>query len=247
MISSEDIKKILIEWQERKLPQIIERDLKVNLYPTEIVTLTGVRRAGKTFLLYFIIKELLKRFSKDQILYLNFEHELMPVIDAKEIRKFFQVHAELFKGKIKFVLFDEIQRVNNWELLLRRLYDEKRYFIFVTGSSSELRPKQIASSLRGRTINYTVFPLAFCEFLRFKNYKFNEKKILLETYKGEFLKLLREFVLFGGFPDVVIKDSTFEKRKLIFFYFDIILFRDIIEKYEVRNSKLLENFRNNLF
>ena len=228
MISNEDIKKILIEWQERKLPQIIERDLKVNLYPTEIVTLTGVRRAGKTFLLYFIIKELLKRFSKDQILYLNFEHELMPVIDAKEIRKFFQVHAELFKGKIKFVLFDEIQRVNNWELLLRRLYDEKRYSIFVTGSSSELRPKQIASSLRGRTINYTVFPLAFREFLRFKNYKFDEKKILLETYKGKFLKLLREFVLFGGFPDVVIKDSTFEKRKLIFSYFDTILLRDII-------------------
>ena len=96
---------------------------------TEIITLTGVRRAGKTFLLYFIIKRLLKKFNREQILYLNFEHELMPAIDARHVRKFFQIHSELHKEEIKFILLDEIQRVRNWQLLLRRLYDEKKYHI----------------------------------------------------------------------------------------------------------------------
>ena len=91
MISREDIKKILVEWEEKELPSIIERDVSINLYPTEIITLTGVRRAGKTFLLYFIIKKLLKKFNREQILYLNFEHELMPVIDARHVRKLSEI------------------------------------------------------------------------------------------------------------------------------------------------------------
>ena len=64
MVSEEDIKKVLLEWEERRLPKVIERDVKVNLNPTQIITITGVRRAGKTYLLYKIIEKLLKKFKK---------------------------------------------------------------------------------------------------------------------------------------------------------------------------------------
>jgi len=244
VIQKEDIKKVLLEWKEREFPKIIERDIRINLFPKQIVTFTGVRRAGKTFLLYFIAKKLIeKEFKKEEILYINFEHELISEkTTAKDVRKFFEVHSELYKEEIKFILFDEIQKVKNWQSLVRRLYDEGKYHIFITGSSSELRPKELASMLRGRTINYTIFPLSFSEFLRFKNYAFDEKKIVLETYKGRFLRILKEYVQFGGFPDVVLSESSFEKEKLISSYFDTILLRDIIEKHNIRNSRLLEMF-----
>jgi len=242
MISKEDIKKVLVEWETREFPEIKERDIKINLSPTEIVSLTGVRRSGKTFLLLWIAKNLLQNYSKEEILYINFEHELLEGIDARDVRKIFEVHSELYNKSIKYVLFDEIQKVKNWKTLLRRLYDERKYKIFITGSSYELRPKELPSSLRGRTINYTIFPLSFKEFLRFKNWEIKEREILLEERKGKLLKYLLEFLKFGSFPDIAIKENEFEKIKLISSYFDTILLRDIIEKNEIRNVRLLELF-----
>ena len=242
MISREDIKRVIVEWKERSFPEIIEREVPLNLHPKDIITLTGIRRGGKTFLLLWIAERLSQESLGEYVLYVNFEHELLKKVDARDVRKFFEVYSQLYGKMPKYILFDEIQRVKNWELLLRRLYDEKRYCIFVTGSSYELRPEELVSSLRGRTINYTIFPLSFSEFLRFKKYSFNEKRILLEEEKGKLLRLLSEYMEFGGFPDVVLRESEFEKKKLLSSYFDTIILRDIIEKFEVRNTRLLEFF-----
>ena len=242
MISKEDIKKVLVEWETREFPEIKERDIKINLSPTEIISLSGVRRSGKTFLLLWIAKNLLQNYSKEEILYINFEHELLESIDARDVRKIFEVHSELYNKSIKYILFDEIQKVKNWKTILRRLYDERKYKIFITGSSYELRPKELPSSLRGRTVNYTIFPLSFKEFLRFKNFEIKEREILLEERKGKLLKYLLEFLKFGSFPDIALKENEFEKIKLISSYFDTILLREIIEKNEIRNVRLLELF-----
>lgn len=242
MISKKDLKKVVAEWKEREIPKVIERDISINLKPNDIITFTGVRRAGKTFLLFLITKKLLKTLTREEIFYINFEHELLKGIKARDVRNLFKIHAEMYERDIKYILFDEIQKVKDWQLLLRRLYDERRYHIFVTGSSYELRPKELASSLRGRTINYTIFPLSFKEFLRFKNYDIKSRELLLEQERGKVLRFLNEFLQFGSFPDVVLRDSEFEKSKLITSYFDTILLRDIIEKHDIRNSRLLELF-----
>ena len=242
MISRDDIKRVLIEWERKDFPEIIERDVEINLSPEEITSITGIRRSGKTFLLLWIAKNLLKELSREEILYINFEHELLRNIEVRDVRKIFEVHSELYRGNIKYILFDEIQKVDGWEVLLRRLYDERKYRLFITGSTQELRPRDLAYSLRGRTINYTIFPLNFGEFLRFKRYRFDEKEILIEEGKGRLLKLLTEFIKFGGFPDVVLKENEMEKIKIISSYFDTIILRDIIEKHEIRNSRLLELF-----
>jgi len=244
MISKEDLKKILIEWEERELPEIIKREIKINYTPKQITTITGIRRSGKTFLLFWIAKGLLEKFTKQEILYINFEHELLNRIDAKDIRKIFEIHTELYSKnkKIKYLLFDEIQKVQDWPIILRRLHDERKYFIFVTGSTSEMTPKKVSYSLRGRTVNYTIFPLSFKEFLRFKNYKIDKRKLILEIEKGELLKLLSEYLKFGGFPDIVLEEKPLQKQKLISSYFDTILLRDIIEKHNIRNIRTLEFF-----
>ena len=84
-------KKILIEWEERELPEIIKREIKINYTPNQITTITGIRRSGKTFLLFWIAKGLLEKFTKQEILYINFEHELINRIEAKDIRKIFEI------------------------------------------------------------------------------------------------------------------------------------------------------------
>ena len=236
------MKRVLIEWERKDFPEIIERDVEINLSPEEIISITGIRRSGKTFLLLWIAKNLLRELSREEILYINFEHELLRNIEVRDVRKIFEIHSELYRRNIKYILFDEIQKVEGWEVLLRRLYDERKYHLFITGSTQELRPRDLAYSLRGRTINYTIFPLNFGEFLRFKRYRFDEKEILIEEEKGRLLKLLTEFIKFGGFPDVVFKENEMEKIKMISSYFDTIILRDIIEKYEIRNSRLLELF-----
>jgi len=242
MISKTDLEKVLLEWKEFKLPEIRERELKLDLNPEQIISLTGIRRSGKTFILLDTAKKLLRRYKRGEVLYVNFEHELLVNIEAKDARKMFEIHGELFEERIRYLLFDEIQKVRNWEVLLRRLYDERRYRIFISGSSSEVRPKELSSSLRGRTLNFMVFPLNFREFLKFKNHEFGNKDDLVEEKKGKMLKLLREYLEFGGFPDVVLKEDRIEKIKLISSYFDTILLRDIIEKHEIRHVRLLEMF-----
>ncbi len=242
MITSEDAKRVLVEWVEGELPESVKRDVDINLSPRTIVTITGVRRCGKTFLLYRIVEKLLKRFEKEEILYMNFEHELLRNFEARDMRIVFEAHKELFGTDVKYILLDELQRVKDWELMLRRLHDQRRYRIFATGSSSELTPKELAYSLRGRTINYTLFPLNFREFLRFKEFSFDARKMLLEDHKGRLLNLLREYLIFGGFPEVVLHDREYEKIKLISSYFDTIILRDIVEKFEIRNVRLFEEF-----
>jgi len=242
MITPRDARRVLVEWVDTELPESVERDVDINLNPGSVVTITGIRRCGKTFLLYRIAEELLRRLDKEEILYINFENELLKNFEAKDMRVIFEAHKELFDKDIKYILLDELQRIKDWELMLRRLHDQRRYRIFATGSSSELRPKELAYSLRGRTINYTLFPLSFREFLRFRKFKFDARKMLLEEYKGKVLKLLKEYLVFGGFPEIVLHDREYEKIKLISSYFDTIILRDIIEKFEIRNVRLFEEF-----
>ncbi|MCD6403442.1 MAG: ATP-binding protein [Candidatus Aenigmarchaeota archaeon] len=241
-MKNEDFKKILMEWKTKELPLIKKRELSVNLNPTQIVTITGIRRCGKTFFLLWIAKNLLKKFDREEILYINFEHELLTGLSSRDLRKLFKSHRELFTKDVKYLLLDELPKVKEWDIWLRRVFDEKKYRIFITGSSYDLRPEELSYALRGRTINYMLFPLSFKEFLKFRELKFNEKELILEEKRGELLKELRVYLEFGGFPDVVMKDDDFEKIKLISSYFDTIILRDIVEKHEIRNVRILRNF-----
>ncbi|HDJ89920.1 MAG TPA: ATP-binding protein [Thermoprotei archaeon] len=239
---AEDFKKVLMEWKTRKLPLVKRREININLSLDQIVTITGIRRCGKTFLLFGIAKNLLKKFGREEVLYINFEHELLANLNSRDLRELFKSHRELFTKDIKYLLLDELPKVEGWDVWLRRVFDERKYRIFVTGSSYDLRPEELSSSLRGRTINYMLFPLSFREFLKFKELKFDERDLILEENRGRLLKELRIYLEFGGFPDVVMKEDEFEKIKLISLYFDTIILRDIVEKHEIRNVRVLRNF-----
>ncbi len=240
------LKSIIVDSQERKLPVIHERDLKIPHDLPMIVSLIGVRRSGKTWMLYSIIKRLLDvGIPRQNILYLNFEDERLNLKTADLdliIQSLFELYPELPPEECYF-FFDEIQNVPGWEKFVRRIFDTLSKHIFITGSNSKLLSTEIATSLRGRTITYTVYPLSFSEYLKFKGitpeFRQPQKKALLIRHTDQFIRN-------GGFPETV--DFTAEIRlKTLQGYFNTMIFRDIIERYKVNEPGVLKYFIKKLF
>ncbi len=223
-------------YEHKRLPEAKLRDLKVSLSLNFISTIIGPRRAGKTYYLYYLFNKL------EEALYLNFEDSRLYGINYKEIRNILRIYIEEFGKQPKVLLLDEIQEIDKWEIILRELHDLKRYIIVITGSSSKLLSKELATQLRGRTLTYLLLPLNFKEYLYFKGINFNNFKTKDEI---SFLKKeLKEFLEFGSFPDVILNN---EKIKILKEYSELILFRDFIERHKIRNFQLARFLLNFMF
>jgi len=236
--------KLLIqEFQERSLPHIIQRDLTLP-ESEQIQTLIGLRRIGKTYLLYQKINELLQQgVPKSTILFINFEDERLLNLKAEHLQLLFEAYYELYPentAKKLYVFFDEIHAAPSWNLFLKRLYEQKNYRLYITGSSSKLLSSEIATELRGRTRTHTVFPLSFQEFLRFKRFNI-EKNIAYSQQRFTLKKLLVEYLEYGGYPTVAQQDNPVEKEAVLRNYLDLIIYKDIVDRYKIRNTLLLKN------
>ena len=162
------IKTIIRDFHEKDEFELKPRDIDIPLKSGKIVAIIGSRRSGKTFTLYKIINQLRKTIKKENILYFNFEDEriefsknnLNTIVEA-----YFELYPNISKENVVF-LFDEIQNIDGWELFIRRIYDNISKNIFITGSSSKHLSKEIATSLRGRSISYEIYPLSFKEYLK---------------------------------------------------------------------------------
>ncbi|OPZ98498.1 MAG: hypothetical protein BWY70_01210 [Bacteroidetes bacterium ADurb.Bin408] len=235
------LKTIIKESQEQKLPEIQPRKLHIPLDIPLIVSLTGPRRSGKTYLLLSIIKELIEKgVSPRHILYINFEDERLNLQTADLdliLQSYYELYPDLNIADC-FFFFDEIQNINGWEKFIRRLYDNLTKKIFITGSNAKLLSTEIATSLRGRTITYTVLPLNLKEYLSFKNFDYSlyhsQKKAALINHTEQFLKN-------GGFPALVNFDND-TRLKTLQSYFNTMVYRDIIERYKVADAVLLKFF-----
>ena len=225
MIKRDDIVDYFREYED--IPKAIQRDLKVPLDSDFIISIIGPRRAGKTYFLFSLCEKL------TDATYLNFEDSRLIETEAKEIRELIRIFIEIYGKTPKYLLLDEIQNVEDWEKIVRELYDLRKYRIFITGSSSKLLSKEIATQLRGRSLSFILLPLSFREFLRFKKIKVN--KFLGKDERAKIKNLLRNYIEFGGFPDIVKNE---EKVKILKEYSDLILFRDFIERHRVKNLDL---------
>lgn len=229
-------KQVILEWQGRPLPEIFPREIDLSAYLNlgikKIVVLTGFRRSGKTYLLF----DLAKKLGKETTLYLNFEDERI-VRDTTSLTQLSNTITEIY-GKKKLALFlDEIQNMPNWSLWLRRLLDTTEYQIFITGSSSKLASAEIPTELRGRALSISVTPLNFREFLRFKRENWGTLTPSLRN------NLLREFLLYGGFPEVALLDEG-KKHLVLEDYYQTFIVRDVIERYRIRNQEALKTLVN---
>lgn len=237
------IKQIILDFQDKINSKLKSRELEIPTNSNKIISVIGVRRSGKTYLLYDTIEKLKSNgISKDKFVYINFEDERL----GSELELFEQVLEsvrELFPntptGEFYF-FFDEIQNIVGWEKFIRRLYDSFSENIYITGSNSKLLSSEISTALRGRTLSYDVYPLSFTEFLKFKNidssiYSSAGKQII----KAEFEAYLK----YGGFPEIVDKSGHI-KIKILQEYYNVMIYKDLAERYSISNTNLLKYFLN---
>ncbi len=236
------IKTILLEWQKRKLPVTISRETNLKDYstvkPVKIIVVTGFRRVGKTYAILHLIDELLKRKTREEVVYVNFEDERIPG-KTEFLTSLMPAIRQLYKAEPQFLFLDEIQGMPAWSKWLRRVYDTENIRIFVSGSSSKMSSREIPTELRGRFLEIKVFPLSFKEFLHFKKLDFDLGTVdYVADEKAALLKALAEYVEYGGLPEIVLAD---EERKPEFAqsYMQTVIRQDIIERYSIKNEEAL--------
>ena len=238
------INPIIYDYWDSKLPETKKREVKIDAKSDLVSDIVGIRRAGKTYLMFETIKRLLAKTSKRATIYINFENrKLLPLSPDYFNQTISFIHQEnlLEKYKKVYLFFDEVQRIEGWEKFIRSIYDEfkGRIKIFVSGSSANLLSREYGKLLSGRHLTAGVFPLSFKEFLEFKNFKLG---ILSERKIERIKKLLEGYLKFGGFPEIVLQDKQKEKENLLNQLFSDILFRDVLGRTETRKQQVIEEF-----
>jgi len=216
MTSKDVLEDVIDEWKkliqnEKVIHRDITDDVEKSLGMEEISVIKGVRRAGKTFILYEL-------FKKQDGIYLNFEDERLYDFTLSDFEKIADIAREHQK---KILYLDEVQEVPGWEKFAHRAH--RSFKIFVTGSNSKLLSSEYASALVGRTKSFTILPLSYAEFLRFKN---------MELSRNSFMKYLHT----GGFPRIVLTGDF----SLILEYFERIIYRDIISRARIKYPDALK-------
>ncbi len=222
LTKKEDIRDISVKRRLKKVP--VSRNF--------VISVIGPRRAGKTYFIYHFIKS--NRLRDDKYLFINFEDPA----EVREPEKLPIVHQEIYGKLPEFVFLDEIQALDKWVRTVYFLYESKRYHIFITGSSSKLLSKEIATQLRGRSITVKILPFSLKEILLARGM---EIKGYYSSYEiGVIKNELRRYMEYGAFPDVVlgnIHPSSFYRD-----YLDIVTYRDIVESYGIENRYVLNLF-----
>lgn len=197
------------------------------------LAITGLRRSGKTHLAFQISKQL----KLEKILYFNFEDPAFyPNGTVHDIDLLISTASEFRNQKIELLILDEIQVVDGWERWLRKLIDQKRFRIIVTGSSQKLLSSELASSLTGRAIEHAVWPLSFLEYSDFKKSsteKTNSKKA------EDKIRNFSQYLKWGGLPEVSkIKEKG--KERLLKQYLSDLMLKDVISRNQVRNKRAID-------
>ncbi len=236
------LRSVVEEYWRKEIPVSKDRVIGLKIESDLINDIVGPRRAGKTYLMYFTIKQLLDAGTdKEATIYINFENrKLLPLTPEYFNDLIDVIHAKsLFeKHKMIFIFLDEVQRINDWEKYIRSIYDEfkGKIKIFISGSTSRLTESELSYLLTGRHLTTQVYPLSFMEFLSFKD--FYIKDYLIEEDIALIKEYFREYMEFGGFPEVALLVSG--KEELIQTLFSDIINRDILPKAK-RRGEIIEN------
>lgn len=239
------LKKIILDFNPEEI-DLVERDYQVPFEAQQVISIIGPRRSGKTYFLYQIIKTLIKKgVNKKKIIYINFEDERLLPFLKDDFQAIEEAYFELYPEEKKPLWFflDEVQNISFWEKYVRRL-QEKGYFVFITGSSSKLLSYEIATTLRGRSLSFFIHPFSFFEFLRYKGVKLSKN---FQYSKERFLikKLYEEYFFYGGLPQIFdLKEDL--KLKYLQEYMNLVIYKDIVERYRIENISFLKDFTKTL-
>jgi hypothetical protein len=238
---------LIKDFHKSELPNVIGRDLVAKVpVVNKAITVIGPRRAGKTYFMFDIIGKL-AGINRTETLYVNFEDHRLQSAGTEDIDIILKTYYEIYpqnKDKTLYLFLDEIQNVKGWELFVRRTLDTEKVRVYLTGSSSKLLVTEIATSMRGRSIGYTILPFSFGEFLRIKGVK--PQKYLSSKETAWILKYLDDYVKNGGFPEITLESDEYLRLKILNSYIDTLLLKDVIDRYQIKNTKVLRMLYNGI-
>lgn len=210
------------------------RNLSLDNFPSQV--LVGVRRCGKSFVLFQRISQLLTEGHKwNEIAYIDFEDQRLSGFTADDFNRILECHAELY-GTRPILFLDEIQNIDGWEKFARNLSDRK-YMVFITGSNAKMLSKEIMGQLGGRFLSTEVYPLSFKEYLTFKEVAFDEIALLTTEKRALLMKEYNEYFRWGGLPEAV---NLPVKRSYLSSLYQKIYIGDIATRNKISTPKLLQ-------
>jgi uncharacterized protein len=228
------IKKIILENQQR-IPglEIIKRDYSPE--PEANYIFTGQRRVGKTYFMFSLVQDLLKKGNTiEKVLYINFEDERLIGLDVTGLDAILESYHEMF-SHTPVLFFDELQNITGWQKFARRMADSG-FRIYLTGSNSEMLSAEMASTLGGRFMVMEIESLSFGEFLLFHGVIPGEN-IALSPARFEVIRLFESYFSEGGFPELI---RFIDKKEYLSNLFQKVFLGDIIARNQIRNPFALK-------
>ena len=227
-----EIIKELILHQQEFIPSVELIRREVNFEPSGNYVLVGLRRAGKSYMLYQHIQQLLREgHDKTEILFINFEDERISDIKKEDLHLLLECYRELFPHR-PYIFLDEIQNVDGWEHFARRLADEK-YHVFITGSNAHMLSREIATALGGRYMMQEVHPFTFAEYLHYLDFSLQQHWDI-SPQRADVVRLFDDYFNYGGFAEAF---PLVDKRQWLSSLYQKILFADIVVRKGIRGEQ----------
>ncbi len=228
---TKDLIKYLISYYQDFVSKITFEERQYVLEPNANYVFVGLRRAGKSYLMYQQIHHLLEQgHSLDEILYFNFEDDRIDTLELADLDLIKLSYEEMYDSRPIFFL-DEIQNIKGWEKFARRLADTG-FRVYITGSNAKMLSSEIATTLGGRYLIKEIYPFSFREYLGFKRIDLNNKNAIYK-YRNDIIKSYEEYFRDGGLPETLMMS---DKRSWISSLFNKIFFGDLVARHQVRND-----------
>lgn len=205
----------------------------------QIITITGPRRAGKSYLMRQMVRRLFdKGIKRENVLFVNFEDPRFTSLDTKLLGQIYDVYKGFISPtETPYIFLDEVQDVEGWEKWVRTMHELKRAKLIVSGSNAHLLSRELGTLLTGRHLDLTVFPLSFSEYLMFNKIKVS-KPIDIIGQEAEIDGALRRYIESGSFPEVVL---SARKTEVLLEYFEDLLTKDLFRRFRIRKAALMKS------
>ncbi|PIN76119.1 hypothetical protein COV18_00705 [Candidatus Woesearchaeota archaeon CG10_big_fil_rev_8_21_14_0_10_37_12] len=218
-------------------PREIYEQLSQFINTKQIIALTGLRRVGKTTLLLKLIADNLDKFGANNICYFSFDN-----FRNATMKQVLNCYSQLMNKDLNtekyFFLFDEVQKLENWEEQIKRIYDNfKNIKLAVSGSESLFIRKKSKESLAGRCFEFKINPLTFKEYLQFKQQKFEN----FQLYKNDILREFNNYLISSGFPELINENRETIKKYIQETVIEKIIYRDMLQIFSINNPSAVES------
>jgi len=238
------IRQKIIDSQSATLPTLTRRDTWLPAVKGKATAVVGMRRAGKTSLLWQLLADRVAAgIGRDGLLYFSFEDERLAGMTVQDldllVEEFYRLNPAWRDARKASFFLDEIQLVPGWEMFARRLLDSENIELFLSGSSARLLSREVATSMRGRAMEAVVTPFGLREMLRHLGREpVTSTDRLTKAQRSQLESDLWVYLAHGGFPEAQGLDER-NRSELLRTYVDVVLLRDVVERHNLSQPQVL--------